>query len=76
MDFCLICNDDKSFSCFPFYQEADVRFIAPTIRFTNRPYRLWLPRIDVHDPYLESALDFFERVNEQLFRRFDAQLRT
>ena len=73
MDFCLHRHDENIFSCFPFYQEADIRFMSPTLRFTNRPYKMWLHRIDVRDEYLDSILNFIEKVNEQLFRRFDAQ---
>jgi hypothetical protein len=73
MDFCLHRHDENIFSCYPFYQEADIRFLSPTLRFTNRPYRMWLHRIDVKDEYLDSILEFIERLNEQIFRRFDAQ---
>lgn len=73
MDFCLHRHDENVFSCFPFYQEADIRFFSPTLRFTNRPYKMWLHRIDVRDEYLDSILNFIEKLNEQIFRRFDAQ---
>lgn len=73
MDFCLHRHDENIFSCFPFYQEADIRFLSPTLRFTNRPYKMWLHRIDVKDEYLDSILNFIEKLNEQIFRRFDAQ---
>jgi len=72
MDFCLHRHDANTFSCFPFYQDADIRFLAPTLRFTNQPYRLWLHRIDVKDPYLESVLDFIETTNARLFHKFYA----
>lgn len=40
MDWCLIRNEDGSFSPFPHYHPADVRFISPTLKFTNEPFRL------------------------------------
>ena len=72
MDWCLIRNDDGSFSAFPSYQSADIRFVCPTLRFTIRPYRLWLARIDASDAFLVSQLDWIERVNAALFNKFDA----
>ncbi|MGA3085059.1 MAG: DUF5677 domain-containing protein [Thermodesulfobacteriota bacterium] len=71
MDFCLQKNDDGTFSAFPFYQPADIRYVTPTLRLCNQPYRLWLKRIDVEDEYLLSVLDWIERVNARLFKAFD-----
>lgn len=45
MDFCLVRNEDGSFPPFPFSHPADVRYVSPTIKFTNGPFRLWLKRI-------------------------------
>jgi hypothetical protein len=41
------------------------------LRFTNKPYRLWLQRIDAYDENLQSLLDWVDRVNIALFRQFD-----
>ncbi len=71
MDFCLNKNDDGSFSTYPFPHPADIRFVSPTLRFTNKPYRLWLQRIDAYDENLRKLLDWIERVNTALFRQFD-----
>jgi len=71
MDYCLRTNDDGTYSTFPFYQPADIRFVTPTIRFCNPPFRLWLQRIEVDDPNLLNALDWIDRVNTAVFRRFD-----
>jgi hypothetical protein len=71
LDYCLIRNDDGTYKAFPFYQPADVRFVSPTLRFTNRPFKLWLERISGADPNLIGALDWIERVNRAIFRRFD-----
>ena len=71
MDFCLNKNDDGTFSTNPFPHAADIRFVTPTLRFTNKPYRLWLQRIDAYDENLRKLLDWIERVNTALFRQFD-----
>src|SRR3546814_12457844 len=49
MDFCLARNVNGTFSPYPFYHPPDVRFITPIMRFTNKPFRLWLERIDAND---------------------------
>ncbi len=72
MDWCLARNDDGTYSAFPFHFPADVRFVAPMLQFTNKPYRLWLERIEADDPYLIGQLDWIERVNAALFKKFDA----
>jgi len=71
MDWGLVRNDDGTFSAFPFSHPADVRAITPMLRFTVPPYRLWLQRIDAYDGNLRRTLDWVERVNAALFRRFD-----
>lgn len=71
IDFCLSRNADSTYSTFPFFQPADVRYVSPTLRFTNQPFRLWLERIEADDPNLVGALDWIDRVNAAIFRRFD-----
>ena len=71
MDFCLVRNEDGSFSPFPFSHPADVRYVSPTIKFANGPFRLWLKRIEAEDRYLLEVLDWVDRVNVTLFRKFD-----
>ena len=74
MDYCLTRNDDNTFSAYPLYQPADIRFVAPTIRFCNPPYLLWLRRIGADEkPYLVEALKWLDRVNNAIFRRFDEE---
>lgn len=48
-----------------------IRFVSPILLFTNKPYRLWLQRIDAYDKNLRMLLDWIERVNTALFRQFD-----
>lgn len=71
LDFCLGKKEDGTFSAYPFSFPADIRFVSPTLRFTNKPYRLWLQRIDAYDDNLCGLLDWVERVNTALFRQFD-----
>lgn len=72
MDWSLIRNDDGTFSAFTDYHPADIRFVAPIVKFTIKPFRLWLQRIDVYDDNLEGTMDWIERVNSRLFHSFDA----
>ena len=71
MDYCLGKSEDGTFSAYPFSFPADIRFVSPTLRFMNKPYRLWLQRIDAYDDNLRKLLDWVERVNTALFRQFD-----
>lgn len=71
MDFCLHQNRDGTFSTFPFSHQADIRYVTPTIRFCNIPFKLWLTRIQADDKYLTDVLNWIDRVNGALFRKFD-----
>lgn len=71
MDWCLDRNDDNTFSPYPFYHPTDARFVTPTLKFTNKPFRLWLQRIDAYDEDLRKLLDWVDRVNTALFWKFD-----
>ena len=71
MDWCLQKNEDSTFSVYPFYHEADVRYICPTLKYCNESYRLWLERIDCLDENMINVLDWIERVNTRIFMRFD-----
>lgn len=71
MDWCLQKNDDLTFSVYPFYHEADVRYICPILLFCNTPYRLWLKRIDCEDENFNNVLDWIERVNSRIYMIFD-----
>jgi hypothetical protein len=73
MDFCLKQKDDGTFSPFPFYHRADIRYVSPTLKFCNPPFKLWLERIEANDKYLLEVLNWVERVNTRLFMMFDEQ---
>jgi len=72
MDWGLVRNDDGTFSAFTDYHPADIRYVTPTIRFTIKPFRLWLQRIDAYDDNLKDTMDWIERVNTRLFLTFDS----
>ena len=71
MDWCLRKNEDGTFSAYPFHHPADIRYVTPTLSFTNKPFRHWLQRIDAYDENLRNVLDWVERVNASLFKHFD-----
>lgn len=71
MDYDLMHNDDGTFSTFPFYQPADIRYVTPLLRFVTPAYRLWLRRIGAEEAGLEQVLDWSDRVNRALYRKFD-----
>jgi hypothetical protein len=72
MDWGLVRNDDGTFSAFTDYHPADIRFMAPVLKFTIRPFRMWLERIDVYDDNIKGTMDWIERVNTRLFLTFDS----
>lgn len=73
MDFCLVRNDDATFSCYPFYHRADIRYVTPILQFTIKPFRLWLQRIDAYHADLSCTLDWVGQVNIALFTEFDGK---
>jgi hypothetical protein len=71
LDWCLTREEDGTYKPNLLSYPADVRFMAPTLRFTNPPFRLWLERIGVYDDDLRGVLDWIDKVNAALFHRFD-----
>lgn len=71
MDWCLVKEEDSTFKANPFHYPADVRFVSPLLRFTNKPYRLWLQRIEAYDDGLKDLLAWVESVNTRIFWKFD-----
>lgn len=71
MDWGLVRNEDATFSAFTDCHPADIRFMAPILRFTIRPFRMWLERIDCYDANIKGTMDWIERVNTRLFQKFD-----
>jgi hypothetical protein len=71
MDWCLQKNDDGTFSIFPFFHPADIRYITPLLLFCNEPYTLWLQRIGADDRYYAMFIDWIARQNMSLYEEFD-----
>jgi hypothetical protein len=71
LDWCLTKEADGTYNPNLFSYPADIRFMAPTVKFTNPPFRLWLKRIDALDENLCGVLDWIEKVNTTLFHKFD-----
>ena len=71
MDWCLQRNDDSTFSIYPFFHPADIRYITPLLLFCNEPYALWLKRIGADDRSFTMFLDWIEAQNRNLYREFD-----
>lgn len=71
MDWCLIKNQDGTFSINPYHHPADIRYVSPILKFTNPPFRFWLQRINSYNEFLRGQLDWVARVNIKLFHKFD-----
>ena len=71
VDWCLTRNDDGTFDPYPFFHPPDIRYVTPLIRFTTPPYQMWLTRIDAGTPNLLGVLEWVDKFNAVLFRRFD-----
>lgn len=73
MDFNLHNNNDGTFSAFTLNHPADIRYVTPTIKFCNNPFRLWLKRIEADTDFLMKVLDWIDTVNTKLYFLFDEQ---
>ena len=71
MDWCLQRNEDGTFSIYPFFHPADIRYITPILPFCSEPHALWLERIGVNDRYYTMMLDWIARQNWNLYLEFD-----
>jgi len=72
LDWCLTRSADGTYKPNLFSYPADVRFLAPTVLFTNEPFRLWAKRIEVYDDNTRNLLDWIDKVNRTIFHAFDA----
>jgi hypothetical protein len=70
LDWCLARNEDLTYDSFPFYHPPDIRYMATTLMFCNRPYRLWLEHIGING-YPIEILDWIEKTNSILYVNFD-----
>jgi hypothetical protein len=67
----LTAEPDGTFQANPFSFPPDIRFVTPVLQFTNKPFRLWLQRIDAYDDNTRGLLDWIEKVNATLYVKFD-----
>ncbi len=71
IDFDLIRNDDGTFSPYPFYKKADIRFVTPLLGICHDAYTLWLKRIDALDEYLIKTFQWIMETNGKLYLAFE-----
>jgi Family of unknown function (DUF5677) len=71
MDWCLQRNEDGTFSIYPFFHPADIRYITPLLFFCNEPYALWLERIGADERHYTMFLDWIATQNRNLYVEFD-----
>jgi len=76
MDYDLRKNEDGTFSTFPFFQEADIRFITPLLRLTHDPYLLWTERIETRHEIVINAFRWMQSVNVKLYEAFEILYKT
>jgi hypothetical protein len=72
LDWCLMRASDGTYKPNLFSYPADVRFLAPTLLFTNEPFRLWTQRIDVYDENTRHLMDWIEKMNSAIYQAFDS----
>ena len=71
MDWCLVKNDDGTFSANPFFIEADTRLLLPFIKYTTPAYSLWIDRTRPRDESLQSILDRIQEYAHTIYLAFD-----
>ena len=71
MDWCLVKNDDGTFSANPHFIGVDTRSLLPFIRYATPAYRLWIERIRPSDESLQSTLDQIQDHARTIFFAFD-----
>ncbi len=71
MDFCLTRNEHGNFDPYPFFHDADVRYISPLLLFCVRPYRMWIKRIDSENDIVCGSLEWIEKFNGIIYHKYD-----
>jgi hypothetical protein len=72
LDWCLHRELDGTYKFNLSSYPADIRFVTPTLKFTNEPFRFWLKRIDCYDENTRRLLDWIDKMNATLFVKFDS----
>lgn len=71
MDWCLLRNDDGTFSAFARFVGVDARAILPLVRYATPPYALWIDRIELHDAALRQTFDRVQDYSRTIYLKFD-----
>ena len=69
--YCL--NDVVTRGFFPLYEPVDtsVGSICLITPFVTLPFREWIERVELDDPYIGEVMDFIEKLGEVLFMKYD-----
>ena len=71
MDWCLVKNDDGTFSANPHFIDADARAILPLVRYTTPAYALWIERTRPRDESLRSTFHRIQDHARTIYFAFD-----
>ena len=71
MDWCLVKNDDGTFSGNPHFVYADARAILPLVRYTTPAYALWIERTRPRDESLRSTFHRIQDHARAIYFAFD-----
>ena len=71
VDWCLTQNAEGTFSARHDMDPAPIRFVSVVLPFTTPPFRLWLNRIQVDDPYVSDHLKWIDIFNAVLLEKYD-----
>ena len=71
MDWCLLRNDDATFSAYALLVGVDARVMLPLVRYATPPYVLWIERIELRDKSLTQTLDRIQQYAVTIYSRFD-----
>lgn len=71
MDWCLVKNDDGTFSANPFFIKVDARYLLPLVKYTTPAYALWIERTRPCDDSLRSTLDRIQAHARTIYFAFD-----
>ena len=71
MDWCLLPNDDSTFSAYAVYHGVDARVMLPLVRYATPPYMLWIDRIQLREDSVRQTLVRIQEYSVSIFRKFD-----
>lgn len=71
MDWCLVKNDDGSYSANPFFIDADARLILPFVQYTTPAYALWIEKTRPEEHSLQATLHRILEYAHTIYLAFD-----